>query len=360
MRVYGSLMWSLGRVIRTPEVLRVFIGSFWHQPLKNKDNAELLKAEEADLIADLRSLPRNSAVRKVNELVKRARMAIVHAYIVNHLREQFGWFGKDGTQKKVLDNITEMFKQVQQKYGLPTGDFPNPHKFREIISQYPIHAFPKLDPEMIKACEQVLSVHIPNLMRLIPSTGDAHHLPIHLPPTALPPGKVMPRSPAPAGGPGSSSNSTTASSASASTSSAAPPLSPMQSVGYSRAPAAESPSNNPFDVDPDREEIALPWAIDQKTQTEYSNKFYDMKLVSGKLPGSAARDIFMATGLTTADLRTVWRLADIDKDGALDCDEYVLAEYLIDRRRRNPQAPLPAELELGLVPPSKRSFVKQM
>ena len=26
MRVYGALMWSLGKVIRTPEVLRVYIG----------------------------------------------------------------------------------------------------------------------------------------------------------------------------------------------------------------------------------------------------------------------------------------------------------------------------------------------
>jgi hypothetical protein len=27
MRVYGALMWSLGKVINTPEVMRVYIGS---------------------------------------------------------------------------------------------------------------------------------------------------------------------------------------------------------------------------------------------------------------------------------------------------------------------------------------------
>lgn len=33
------------------------------------------RAEQADLLRDLHDLPRNSAVRKINELVKRARSA---------------------------------------------------------------------------------------------------------------------------------------------------------------------------------------------------------------------------------------------------------------------------------------------
>lgn len=32
MRVYGALMWSLGKVLNTPEVARVYIGSFWTIP----------------------------------------------------------------------------------------------------------------------------------------------------------------------------------------------------------------------------------------------------------------------------------------------------------------------------------------
>lgn len=50
--------------------------------------AQLFEMEEKDLMNDLKDLPRNGAVRKINELVKRVRLAKVHAYIMSHLKEQ--------------------------------------------------------------------------------------------------------------------------------------------------------------------------------------------------------------------------------------------------------------------------------
>ena len=41
LRVYGALMWSLGKVINTPEVTRVYVGSFWEHPYKNTEFARL-------------------------------------------------------------------------------------------------------------------------------------------------------------------------------------------------------------------------------------------------------------------------------------------------------------------------------
>ena len=45
-----------------------------------RDCAALFQKEETDLIGDLHSLPKSAAVRKINELVKRAKLAKVPAW----------------------------------------------------------------------------------------------------------------------------------------------------------------------------------------------------------------------------------------------------------------------------------------
>ena len=108
MRVYGALMWSLGKVVKSPEVMRVYLGSFWDKPLQIPDNKELFEMEQRDLISDLKSLPQNSAVRKLNELVKRARLVRVHMCIIATLRKKMpAFWGGDGTQKDLIKNLLE-------------------------------------------------------------------------------------------------------------------------------------------------------------------------------------------------------------------------------------------------------------
>jgi GTP-binding protein EngB required for normal cell division len=62
MRVYGAMMWSLGKVVNTPEVMRVYIGSFWDAPCQNPEMEKFFKMEQADLLHDLhvshRRMPR--------------------------------------------------------------------------------------------------------------------------------------------------------------------------------------------------------------------------------------------------------------------------------------------------------------
>jgi EH domain-containing protein 1 len=169
LRVYGALMWSIGKVMKTPEVLRVYVGSFWDQPLQHDDNRELFEMEEADLMNDLRNLPCNSAVRKINELVKRVRVAKVHAYILGYLREQMPMFmGKEKKKQKLIDDLGGVFRTVMKRYNLAPGDFPPLEDYKSKLAEQDFTKFSALKVSVIEASENTLSSDIPRLMEALP------------------------------------------------------------------------------------------------------------------------------------------------------------------------------------------------
>merc|ERR1719498_1623163 len=134
MRVYGALMWSLGKIINTPEVVRVYIGSFWAQPLLVPDNRKLFEAEEQDLFLDIQSLPRNAALRKLNDLIKRARLAKVQAYIISSLKKEMpSVFGKDSKKKELIANLGEIYSKIEKEHQISPGDFPKLDKMKELL-----------------------------------------------------------------------------------------------------------------------------------------------------------------------------------------------------------------------------------
>ena len=97
MRVYGALMWSLGKVLTCPEVPRVYIGnidqseayiptvdqseaciltvdqsgSWWDKQLRYTDSRSLFEREEQDLFRDFRDMPRGAALRWETEDLKK-------------------------------------------------------------------------------------------------------------------------------------------------------------------------------------------------------------------------------------------------------------------------------------------------
>mmetsp|Transcript_48357 Transcript_48357/g.135555 ORF Transcript_48357/g.135555 Transcript_48357/m.135555 type:complete len:238 (-) Transcript_48357:317-1030(-) len=157
MRVYGALMWQLGKVLNTPEVCRVYVGSFWDQPLVNTENAALLAREKEDLMNELSDLPRNAALRRINELVKRTRSVKVHAYIIHYLRKQMPYtFGKKEKQQRLIGRLENEFVQCARRYNLPLGDFPNLDEFRTNLLQIKdISKFQKLDKSLVKEMDRV-------------------------------------------------------------------------------------------------------------------------------------------------------------------------------------------------------------
>lgn len=170
MRVYGALMWSLGKVLKTPEVMRVYIGSFNDKPVNDAATGplgkELFEKEQDDLLSDLKDVPKAACDRRINEFVKRARAAKIHAYIISHLKKEMpAMIGKAKAQQKLIDNLAAEFGKVQREFHLPPGDFPNVEFFRERLSGYNIDKFEKLKPKMTQAVDDMLAYDIPNLLK---------------------------------------------------------------------------------------------------------------------------------------------------------------------------------------------------
>ncbi|XP_021766811.1 EH domain-containing protein 1-like [Chenopodium quinoa] len=170
MRVYGALMWSLGKVLNTPEVSRVYIGSFNDKPIDSEAvgpmGKDLFERAQNDLLTDLKDIPKKACDRRINEFVKRARAAKIHAYIISHLKKEMpSMMGKAKTQQRLIDNLEDEFLKVQREFHLPAGDFPYVEHFREVLGGYSIDKFEKLKPKMIQAVDDMLGYDIPELLK---------------------------------------------------------------------------------------------------------------------------------------------------------------------------------------------------
>ncbi|XP_024962147.1 EH domain-containing protein 1-like [Cynara cardunculus var. scolymus] len=170
MRVYGALMWSLGKVLNTPEVARVYIGSFNDKPINEESvdsmGKELFEKEQDDLLIDLIDIPKKACDRQINEFVKRARAAKIHAYIISQLKKEMPtMMGKSKAQQKLMKNLEDVFAKVQREFHLPAGDFPDVEHFRQVLGAYNIDKFEKLKPKMIQAVDDMLGYDIPDLLK---------------------------------------------------------------------------------------------------------------------------------------------------------------------------------------------------
>nr|ACE60215.1 intersectin 1 short form (predicted) [Sorex araneus] len=95
------------------------------------------------------------------------------------------------------------------------------------------------------------------------------------------------------------------------------------------------------------------WAVPQSSRLKYRQLFNSHdKTMSGHLTGPQARTILMQSSLPQAQLASIWNLSDIDQDGKLTAEEFILAMHLIDVAMSG--QPLPPALPPEYIPPSFR------
>lgn len=307
MRVYGALMWSLGKVLQTPEVVRVYIGSFWDEPLRYDVNRRLFEDETQDLFKDLQSLPRNSALRKLNDLIKRARLSKVHAFIISEIKKEMPVFGKENKKKELIKNLGDIYERVRREYSISIGDLPDINKMKENLLKIDFTRFHSLKPKLLEVVDEMLSNDISQLMAMIPND--------HSPPS-------------------------------------------LTEIRGGAFEAVEDDKKTPFGYRSGEGVNAgygEPEWIVNKERTTFDALFESLNPINGKLSGATVKEELVKSKLPNAILGKIWKLADVDKDGYLDKDEFALAMHLINVKLNGNEIPL--ELPDHLIPPKQRNKV---
>ncbi|VDK31648.1 unnamed protein product [Gongylonema pulchrum] len=128
IRVRGALMWSLSRILESPEVPKVFIGSFCvaaDKDIKGEIH-EIFTEEYVDFFDELKLLPSATNVRKLNDVIKRARKLKTHAMIMESLLRQMWWKSR-GELKRVVNapNLTRMWEEYKYRLRIADSDLPD-------------------------------------------------------------------------------------------------------------------------------------------------------------------------------------------------------------------------------------------
>ncbi|XP_066554752.1 intersectin-2 isoform X5 [Amia ocellicauda] len=99
---------------------------------------------------------------------------------------------------------------------------------------------------------------------------------------------------------------------------------------------------------------SIDWGVPQSSRLKYRQVFNSIdKVMSGYLSGPQVRNALTASNLTQTQLATIWNLSDVDKDGKLKAEEFILAMHLVDIAKSG--QPLPLTLPTDLIPPLLRS-----
>ena len=88
------------------------------------------------------------------------------------------------------------------------------------------------------------------------------------------------------------------------------------------------------------------WAL-QEYVAGYQAAFDNVQ-VNGFVSGAASKGTLSATGAPTSALRKIWELSDVDKDGQLNLQEFVIAMYLAEMAKSGQT--VPSKLDPSWIP----------
>ena len=213
-------------------------------------------------------------------------------------------FGKESKKKELIQNLGSIYEQLQREHQISPGDFPNLERMQEQLQHHDFTKFHQLRPKLLENVDRMLAEDIAKLMQMIPLENEV-----------------------------------------------------KQTERPVKGGAFEGMEDSPFGVgrgegvDEGRDDEE--WIV-AKDKYKYDDQFAELNPVNGRVTGAAAKSIMVKSRLPNSALGKIWKLADVDKDGMLDSDEFALAMHLINIKVEGND--IPTVLPEHLIPPSKRGF----
>jgi len=320
VRIYGSLMWGLGKSLRSPEAARIYMGSFWNQPYVLSDWEETFEEDRALLFDDLRKLPHLSASRKIGDLTKRIKLIKAYALTIADLLDGMPMlYGKEKKKAEKIKNLETTYVKIQRQRDMAHSDFPDAEEFKKNLSIFPWE-FKKLSDKELKSLDKLFEVEIPALVDILPEIGTMKNTNADEAPPKRPPRPKMWKK--------------------------------VSSAGDLRATTASSTAAG-------TEELQMPgekpvWIVKDNDPTrfqEWERIFQSLQPdEEGKVEGRLAKAPLQASGLDKKRLHKIWEMADMDKDGKLTLAEFAIANFLVSAVQEG-ETDLPDTLPDDLLPP---------
>ncbi|XP_046445364.1 epidermal growth factor receptor substrate 15-like 1 isoform X2 [Daphnia pulex] len=99
------------------------------------------------------------------------------------------------------------------------------------------------------------------------------------------------------------------------------------------------------------------WVVTATDRAKYDALFDSLSPVGGKLPGNKVKEVLVNSTLPLESLGKIWDLSDMDHDGALDRNEFIVAMHLVYKVLDN--YPLPVSLPSELLSTVQESTLRR-
>ncbi|CAM9166710.1 unnamed protein product [Ectocarpus sp. 8 AP-2014] len=163
LKVYGALMWSIGRCLGGKAAApKVYVGSFWDDPRRGPDTSHeegdaSFKADETALRKEMLDLPKNVGVRKINDLMQRAKLVKIHLQIIYAIRARMPrLWGAEAAQDRILASLEEVFEEVKTQGGVNEAEMPDVEEYRRDLERIDFRGLPRRNRRVLTTLDDIV------------------------------------------------------------------------------------------------------------------------------------------------------------------------------------------------------------